>query len=108
MTDIDLSLDDKYLYVACFGLGEMHQYDVTDPMNPVLPVKLNWVVLLKEKNIQTVKTWYMVPKWSRLVEMENVFIGLTPSTRPGMINSIRTRGWPNGHGRCWRKWGNNS
>ena len=32
--------DDKYLYVACWGLGEMHQYDVTDPMNPVLAGKV--------------------------------------------------------------------
>ena len=40
VTDIDLSLDDKYLYVACWGLGEMHQYDVSDPMNPVLNGKV--------------------------------------------------------------------
>jgi selenium-binding protein 1 len=40
VTDIDLSLDDKYLYVACWGLGEMHQYDVSDPMNPVLAGKV--------------------------------------------------------------------
>ena len=40
VTDIDLSLDDKYLYVACWGLGEMHQYDVSDPMNPSLAGKV--------------------------------------------------------------------
>jgi len=40
VTDIDLSLDDKYLYVACWGLGEMHQYDVSDPFNPVLTGKV--------------------------------------------------------------------
>jgi len=40
VTDIDLSLDDKYLYVACWGTGEMHQYDVSDPMNPVLAGKV--------------------------------------------------------------------
>ncbi len=40
VTDIDLSLDDKYLYVACWGLGEMHQYDVSDPMNPELAGKV--------------------------------------------------------------------
>ena len=40
VTDIDLSLDDKYLYVACWGLGEMHQYDVSDPLNPVLNGKV--------------------------------------------------------------------
>ena len=31
VTDIDLSLDDKFLYVACWGTGELRQYDVTDP-----------------------------------------------------------------------------
>ncbi len=40
VTDIDLSLDDKYLYVPCFGLGEVHQYDVTDPLNPVFVDKI--------------------------------------------------------------------
>ena len=49
MTDIDLSLDDKYLYVACFGLGEMHQYDVSDPMNPVLTGKVELGGIAKGK-----------------------------------------------------------
>ncbi|MGI9409755.1 MAG: selenium-binding protein SBP56-related protein [Hyphomicrobiaceae bacterium] len=40
VTDIDLSLDDKYLYVACWGTGEMHQYDVSDPMKPELAGKV--------------------------------------------------------------------
>ncbi len=40
VTDIDLSMDDKYLYVACWGTSEMHQYDVSDPMNPVLAGKV--------------------------------------------------------------------
>jgi len=31
VTDIDLSMDDRFLYVACWGTGEMRQYDVTDP-----------------------------------------------------------------------------
>ena len=29
VTDIDLSIDDRFLYVACWGTGEMRQYDVT-------------------------------------------------------------------------------
>lgn len=36
ITDIDLSLDDRFLYVSCWGTGEMRQYDVSDPMNPKL------------------------------------------------------------------------
>jgi len=36
ISDIDLSLDDRYLYVACWGTGELRQYDVADPMEPKL------------------------------------------------------------------------
>ena len=34
VTDIDLSLDDRFLYVSCWGTGEMRQYDVSDPRKP--------------------------------------------------------------------------
>jgi selenium-binding protein 1 len=34
VTDIDLSLDDKWLYVSCWGTGELRQYDVSDPFKP--------------------------------------------------------------------------
>ena len=33
-SDINLSLDDGFLYVSCWGTGEMRQYDVSDPFNP--------------------------------------------------------------------------
>lgn len=36
LTDIDLSLDDRFLYASCWGTGEMRQYDVSDPENPKL------------------------------------------------------------------------
>jgi methanethiol oxidase len=36
VTDIGLSLDDKFLYVSCWGTGEFRQYDVSDPFNPRL------------------------------------------------------------------------
>lgn len=36
VTDIDLSLDDRFLYVSCWGTGEMRQYDVSDPLKPKL------------------------------------------------------------------------
>lgn len=35
VTDIDLSVDDKYLYVSCWGTGELKRYDVSDPFAPV-------------------------------------------------------------------------
>ena len=34
ITDIDLSVDDKCLYVSCWGTGELKQYDVSDPFHP--------------------------------------------------------------------------
>jgi selenium-binding protein 1 len=35
VTDINLSLDDRFLYVSCWGTGELLQYDVSDPYKPV-------------------------------------------------------------------------
>ncbi|GII59385.1 selenium-binding protein [Planotetraspora thailandica] len=35
VTDIDLSVDDKHLYVSCWGTGELKQFDVSDPFTPV-------------------------------------------------------------------------
>ncbi len=34
VTDINLSLDDRFLYVSCWGTGEFIRYDVSDPFNP--------------------------------------------------------------------------
>ena len=34
VSDIDLSVDDRTLYVSCWGTGELKRYDVSDPGNP--------------------------------------------------------------------------
>ena len=34
VTDIALSVDDRSLYVSCWGTGELKRYDVTDPFHP--------------------------------------------------------------------------
>ena len=34
VSDINLSLDDRFLYVSCWGTGEFLRYDVSDPVNP--------------------------------------------------------------------------
>jgi methanethiol oxidase len=46
VSDINLSLDDRFLYVSCFGTGELRQYDVSDPFNPVFKgsVRLGGIV----------------------------------------------------------------
>jgi selenium-binding protein 1 len=36
VTDINLSLDDRFLYVSCWGTGELRQYDACDPFHPQL------------------------------------------------------------------------
>src|SRR5215216_322873 len=40
VTDIDLSMDDRFLYVACWGTGDLQQYDVSDPFAPKLTGKV--------------------------------------------------------------------
>ncbi|GAA2606102.1 selenium-binding protein SBP56-related protein [Dactylosporangium fulvum] len=35
VTDIDLTVDDRFLLVAAWGTGELLRYDVSDPFNPV-------------------------------------------------------------------------
>jgi len=46
VTDINLSLDDRFLYVSCWGTGELKQYDVSQPLAPreVGSVKLGGIV----------------------------------------------------------------
>jgi len=46
VSDINLSVDDRFLYVSCWGTGELLQYDVTDPFAPVFKgsVKLGGIV----------------------------------------------------------------
>jgi selenium-binding protein 1 len=46
VTDINLSLDDRSLYVSCWGTGELQQYDVSDPFNPhlVTTIKIGGIV----------------------------------------------------------------
>ena len=46
VSDINLSLDDRFLYVSCWGTGELRQYDVSQPFEPKLTgsVKIGGIV----------------------------------------------------------------
>jgi selenium-binding protein 1 len=46
ITDLNLSLDDRFLYVSCWATGELRQYDVSDPFSPALTstVKIGGIV----------------------------------------------------------------
>ncbi len=41
VSDINLSLDDRFLYVSCWGTGEFWQYDVSEPFSPKLTGSLH-------------------------------------------------------------------
>jgi selenium-binding protein 1 len=41
VSDINLSLDDKTLFVSCWGTGELRKYDVSDPFHPKLSGSLH-------------------------------------------------------------------
>jgi len=36
ITDILVSMDDRFLYISCWLHGDIRQYDITDPANPKL------------------------------------------------------------------------
>ncbi|KAL4715885.1 hypothetical protein ACJJTC_014617 [Scirpophaga incertulas] len=42
MSDILLSLDDKYLYFSCWLHGDVFQYDISDPEHPKLTGQVNF------------------------------------------------------------------
>jgi methanethiol oxidase len=46
VSDIDLSVDDRWLYVSCWATGELKQFDVRDPFHPrqTASVRLGGVV----------------------------------------------------------------
>ena len=50
VTDINLSLDDQFLYVSCWGSGELRQYNVSDPFNPVLTSTVQLGGLVRHKS----------------------------------------------------------
>ena len=42
ISDIDLSVDDRWLYVSCWGTGELKQYDVSDLPTRARPARSTW------------------------------------------------------------------
>lgn len=55
MTDILLSLDDKYLYFTCWLHGDVRQYDVSDPENPKLTGQVFLGGQIASKNLTVVE-----------------------------------------------------
>lgn len=55
MSDILLSLDDKYLYFSCWMQGEVSQFDVTDPKNPKLTGKVHLGGIISNQGLKIVE-----------------------------------------------------
>ncbi len=99
VTDINLSVDDRFLYVSCWGTGELRQYDVSDPFNPVFTgsVKLGGIVArtAHASDAGTSRST-AVRRWSRSAATGGGSTSPTRSTRPGTRSSTRTAsaaGW---------------
>ena len=67
VTDIDLSVDDRWLYVSCWGTGELKQYDVSDPHNPreTGSVRMGGIVDRTPHPAAPEQRWPAAPRWSR-------------------------------------------
>jgi methanethiol oxidase len=49
VTDINLSLDDRWLYVSCWGTGELRRYDVSTPDRPRLTATVQVGGIVRQK-----------------------------------------------------------
>ena len=102
VTDIDLSLDDRFLYVSCWGTGEMRQYDVSDPHNPVLAGSVRIGGIARRARTRTAARSRAARRWSRSAATGSACTGPTRSIRRGTTSSIRTGCRAR---RCSRTWG---
>ena len=98
VTDINLSLDDRYLYVSCWGTGEFIQYDVTDPFNPkkVSSIRLGGIVGRAAHPSNPEQPLNGGPQMVEISRDGKRIYFTNPSTRRGTSSSIRTAsaaGW---------------
>ena len=92
VTDINLSLDDKWLYVSCWGTGEFRRYDVSVPDRPKLAsvIQIGGIVRKASHPKEPKPLSEADRKWSKSAETVNGSISLTRSMHPGTSNFIRT------------------
>ena len=98
VTDIDLSMDDRFLYVACWGTGDLQQYDVSDPFNPKLTGKVSIGGIVSRATHPAAKRRRSTAarRWWRSAATASASISPTRSMARSIRNSIRrasTAGW---------------
>ena len=100
VTDIDLSVDDRWLYVSCFGTGELKQYDVSDPFHPreTASVRLGGSCDASHTRRFPANRLAAGRRWWRSAGTAGGSMSPTRCTRRGTRSSTPTvsgRGWPN-------------
>jgi methanethiol oxidase len=96
VSDIDLSVDDRWLYVSCWGTGELKQYDVSDPHNPkeTGSVRLGGIVDRAPHPPSPTCGWRAPRRWSRSAATAAASTSPIRSTPRGMRSSTRTASGP--------------
>jgi hypothetical protein len=99
ISDIDLSVDDRWLYVSCWGTGELKQYDVADPFNPreTGSVRVGGIVGRTPTPRRRISSFVAGHRWWRSAATASGSMSPTPCTPPGTTSSTRTAsapGWP--------------
>jgi methanethiol oxidase len=92
VTDIDLSMDDRFLYVSCWETGDMIQYDVSDPFKPKETGRLRIGGSFRARRIRPRRTERSTAgrRWSKSAATAGGSISPTRSTGRSTSNSIRT------------------
>ena len=99
ISDIDLSVDDRFLYVSCWGTGELKQFDVSDPAQPeqVGSVRLGGIVGRTPHRRCPTCRWPAGRRWSRSAATGSGCTSPTRCTGHGTTSSTpmaSAPGWP--------------
>ena len=98
VTDIELSVDDRYLYVSCWGLGEFIQYRRDGSVQPEegepRSSSAAWSIELRTRATRASRST-ADRRWSKSAATADGSISRTASTRRGTDRSIPTafEGW---------------
>jgi selenium-binding protein 1 len=91
-SDLALSVDDRHLYVSCWGTGEMKQYDVSDPFHPreTGSVRIGGIVGRVPHPASPGQPLAGGRRWWRSAGTASACTSPTPCTVPGTSSSTPT------------------
>jgi selenium-binding protein 1 len=96
VSDIDLSVDDRWLYVSCWGTGELKQYDVSDPSTRARPARSTSAGSCAASRTRQPPTcgWAAGRRWWRSAATASGSTSPTRSTGSGTTSSTPTGSAP--------------